>query len=210
MNQNSRLNPDEEGSPVEVPAIMVAGGRPRNPDAMANTISHVSQAFRGIKKPMVAYIGTANGDSLVFFQMMKSMLKMAGAGKVVFVRLANEKPDLEAARNVLSKADVIFLFELTVKINYFSIFGTDSLQEVNSHLFSILQYIGYDNIEQWASYPMGILNVFELIYWLLLALFLSNYTKKSFGHSLGFVANTYGIGLLLWGIFVMYIVLFFS
>ena len=90
----------------EVPAILVAGGRPRDPAAMARMMSH---AFRGLQKPVVAYIGTANGDNPAFFLMMKSMLKSAGAGKIVFVHLAKKNPDLVAARNTLSAADVIFL-----------------------------------------------------------------------------------------------------
>ena len=98
--------PRNEFPPNEVGAILVAGGRPRNPRAMARMMSH---AFRGIEKPLVAYIGTANGDSLAFFQMMKAILKDAGAEKVNFVRLAKKNPDLEAARNVLASADVIFL-----------------------------------------------------------------------------------------------------
>ena len=90
----------------EVPALLVAGGRPRDPEAMARMISRV---FGGIQKPLVAYIGTANGDNPVFFQIMKSMLKKAGAEKVIFVHLAKKKPDLDAARKVLAGADVIFL-----------------------------------------------------------------------------------------------------
>ena len=90
----------------EVPAILVAGGRPRDPAAMARMMSH---AFEGMEKPLVAYIGTANNDSPVFFQMMKAILKKAGANKVTFVRLAKKNPDLDAAKNVLASADLVFL-----------------------------------------------------------------------------------------------------
>ena len=90
----------------ETPAILVAGGRPLNPSAMA---AMMSRAFSGMEKPMVAYIGTANNDNIAFFQIMKSLLKKAGAGKVIFVRLAKKNPDLDAARNVLAGADLIFL-----------------------------------------------------------------------------------------------------
>ena len=98
----------------EIPAVLIAGGRPRDPAAMARMMSHAfareaSLQNAGIEKPVVAYIGTANGDNPAFFQMMKAMLKMAGAGKVVFVRLAKKNPDLDAAKNTLTNADVIFL-----------------------------------------------------------------------------------------------------
>ena len=110
--------------------------------------------------------------------------------------------------NIAIKADIIFLIELVIKINYFSFFEANSLQEVNIHLFSALQYIGINKTEEWLFYPMGVLNIFEIGYWILLSLFLSYYTKESLGASLGFIAKTYGIGLLLWIIFVIYIILY--
>ena len=101
MSQNGIRIPGKE-----IPAVLLAGGRPRNPKAMARMMS---RALEGIRKPELAYIGTANGDDPAFFAMMESLLMEAGAEKVVFVRLAKENSDIDAARNALSKADVIFL-----------------------------------------------------------------------------------------------------
>ena len=111
--------------------------------------------------------------------------------------------------NIAIKADIIFLIELIIKIDYFSLLEVNSLRELDIHLFSALQWMGVNNVKQWLSYPMNVLNIFELTYWVLLTLFLSDYTKKSFGNSLGFVAKTYGVGLLIWVVFVMFIVLNF-
>ena len=90
----------------EIPAIMIAGGRPRDPAIMAAMISH---SFIGIDKPLVAYIGAANNDNLIFFQAMKAILLNAGAKKVNFVHLKKKNPDLEAAKRMLTEADLIFL-----------------------------------------------------------------------------------------------------
>ena len=90
----------------EKPAVLLAGGRPANVADMARMIS---RAFGAVQKPDIAYIGAANGDSLVFNKMMKSLLMRAGAGKIVFVRLAREKIDVDEARDALSSADIIFL-----------------------------------------------------------------------------------------------------
>ena len=95
----------ENGS-REIPAILVAGGKPRDPSALARMMS---RAFTGLEKPHAAYIGTANGDSMAFFQIMKAVLKKAGANKVSFVRLAKENPDLDAVKAILNNADLIFL-----------------------------------------------------------------------------------------------------
>jgi len=95
------------GSAVtEIPALLVAGGRPRDPGIMTAMFSH---AFRELHKPLVAYIGTANGDNPGFFERMGSLLKEAGAGEVVLVRLAKDNPDLDAVKKTLAKADVIFI-----------------------------------------------------------------------------------------------------
>ena len=90
----------------EVPAILLAGGGLKDPGAMARMMS---QGFKSIEKPKAAYIGTANGDNPVFFQMMKALLKKAGADKVTFVHLAKEKPGLDDAKKTLTEADLIFL-----------------------------------------------------------------------------------------------------
>ena len=90
----------------EKPAVLLAGGRPANVAEMARMIS---RAFGAVQKPEIAYIGAANGDSIVFYKMMKSLLMRAGAGKVVFVRLAKEKINIAEVKNILSSSDVVFL-----------------------------------------------------------------------------------------------------
>ena len=90
----------------EIPAVLISGGMPSRPSVI---VGMMSQAFLEMQKPQVAYVGTANGDNPVFFQMMKSLLKKAGAGKVVFVHLAKKKPDLDAAKKALAASDLIFL-----------------------------------------------------------------------------------------------------
>ncbi|MCL2479968.1 MAG: Type 1 glutamine amidotransferase-like domain-containing protein [Treponema sp.] len=90
----------------QVPAMMIAGGRPRDPTAMARMMA---QALAGVHEPEVAYIGTANNDNPAFFQMMKATLKNAGAADVVPVKLAKKNPDVEKSRKILESADIIFL-----------------------------------------------------------------------------------------------------
>lgn len=90
------------------PLFLLAGGRPRDTKSMVLSLSLALKEC-GREKPMVAYIGTANGDSEIFFIAMKSLLKDAGAGEVRLLRLAKNKADISAARKVLETADVIFL-----------------------------------------------------------------------------------------------------
>lgn len=55
-------------------------------------------------------------------------------------------------------------------------------------------------------YPLQVINVFEVIYWLLLAAGLQIFLGKSFGKMFSFVMMTYGIGLLCWIVFVEFMV----
>ena len=109
MNESANATNENTASTTntkEQPVIVIAGGRPNDRSSEENTWA---ETFVGLTKPQVAVIGTANGDSLMFFQMMKSMIQKAGADKVTLVKLAKKKADVEAAKQTLSQADVIFL-----------------------------------------------------------------------------------------------------
>ncbi|MGE5580669.1 MAG: Type 1 glutamine amidotransferase-like domain-containing protein [Bacillota bacterium] len=88
--------------------FLLAGGRPRDPKTM------VSLTARALKEcdspaPRVAYIGTANGDSVPFYLSMKALLREAGAGEVTMVHLAGTGVDLAAAKKALEAADAVYL-----------------------------------------------------------------------------------------------------
>ena len=107
---------------VEKPALLLAGGQRSSVGEMAKSIS---RAFTEGQKTTLAYIGAASGDSYIFFNMMKALLKKAGADKVTFVRLAKEKVDLENIKNTLSSADVVFISGGEVE---------DGMKWLNKHL----------------------------------------------------------------------------
>jgi peptidase E len=93
---------------AERPALLLAGGRPRDPSGTIRTLSRALQECL-VQKPKVAYIGTASGDSVIFFNMIKSLLKKAGAAEVSLVRLAKEGADASAAKRTLERSDIIFI-----------------------------------------------------------------------------------------------------
>lgn len=90
----------------EIPAVLIAGGRPIEAGVIIDLISSAVGKTPGFS---VAYIGAASGDNLAFFAMMRSMLIRAGAGKVTFVRLARKKIDAAAVQDTLDRADVLFI-----------------------------------------------------------------------------------------------------
>jgi len=90
------------------PAFLLAGGNSSNPKSMAPSLARVLQEC-GVQKPRVAYLGVASGDNLIFFRLVKSLLKTAGAGEVFLLRLAKPRVDLSAARQAIEAADAIFI-----------------------------------------------------------------------------------------------------
>ena len=94
------------GSGIGKPAMLLAGGRSDDPQQMVRLLS---QALSSQPNPVIAYIGTANGDSPIYFERMASSLYQAGAKEVLLVSLATDTPALDKAREILSAADTIFL-----------------------------------------------------------------------------------------------------
>lgn len=69
--------------------------------------------------------------------------------------------------------------------------------------FSLLGWVGKANLPELAMAPASFLNVFEVLFWLLLAAGVRQLSEKAKG--LGFVVGTYGVGLVLWCLFLMYL-----
>jgi len=69
--------------------------------------------------------------------------------------------------------------------------------------FSLLGWVGKANLPELAMAPASFLNVFEVLFWVLLAAGVRQLSENAKG--LGFVAGTYGVGLVLWCLFLVYL-----
>ncbi len=54
---------------------------------------------------------------------------------------------------------------------------------------------------------LQLVNLFEIAYWLLLADLLKKIINRPFWKSFEFVLSTYGVGLLIWTVFVVFLTL---
>lgn len=116
------------------------------------------------------------------------------------------------------KAEFVFLLVSILKIVWFYFFQTNYTLEDLQYFYplSALNIVGYKGIDAWFIYPLQVLNLFELAYWLLLAYFIGKlaFTEKDKGKpmDLGFkiVASSYGSALLLWIVVVMFFTLNYS
>lgn len=120
--------------------------------------------------------------------------------------------------NAVVKAEFVFLGVGVLKIVWFYFFETNYTLEDLQYFYplSALNILGYQGLEAWFIYPLQVLNLFELAYWLLLSYFIGKlaFTEKDKGKpmDLGFkiVASSYGSALLLWVVVVMFFTLNYS
>ncbi|AEI50722.1 hypothetical protein [Runella slithyformis] len=109
-------------------------------------------------------------------------------------------------------AEFVFLIPSLLKILWFSIIQTDySLQDLQMfYPLSALHFFDYTNVQPWLIYPLQLLNVFEILYWVLLAKGVSQIIERDFAKSFELVLASYGTGLVLWVTVVMFITVSFT
>ncbi len=123
--------------------------------------------------------------------------------------LSGLKVEFKNLFHVVLQAEFAFLFAVFVKFYWIYVFMSDvSLKTISFFQpLSIINFFSIGEIPKWLVYPMQLVNLFEIGYWLLLAYLLEKIIKKSFWKSFEFVLSTYGIGLLIWAVFVVFLTL---
>ena len=103
-------------------------------------------------------------------------------------------------------ADFVFVFAGIAKLATLIFFkNVTTLSDLQFHPLSLLEALGRSSVEPYFIYSLSLINLFELIYWLVLAWLLTEAIGKSFGQSLKTVTSSYGTGLLLWVLFIMFL-----
>lgn len=111
--------------------------------------------------------------------------------------------------NIVLKAEFVFLLVIIFKTIWFYFFKTNYVLEdiQNFFPFSLLNIIGYKDLETWFIYPFQVINLFEAVYWLVLAFLIGKEINDTTKKGLSIVASSYGIGLLIWVVGVMFFTL---
>ncbi len=99
----------------------------------------------------------------------------------------------------------VFLIPGIVQIIWFSFFvesyTVESLTNFNWHtLLYWIKDLNYDFLK----YPLSVINLYELFFWISLTLLLKRKGEISFWNSLKLVSYTYGLGLFIWVVFVVF------
>lgn len=113
---------------------------------------------------------------------------------------------------VVLSAEFVFLLVPLFKIIRFYFFQSNYTLEDIQYFYplSALNIVGYKGLEPWLIYPFQVLNVFELVYWLILAYFIGKITETNMDRGLKIVTSSYGSALLLWVVVVMFFTLNYS
>ncbi len=109
------------------------------------------------------------------------------------------KIDFGALWRTVLKAELVpivftFLIFILMAFNNFQ-----TLDQMDAyHPFSLISYVKTDNIPKFLYYPISVVSLSEITYWIILSILVKKLINKNFLQSLGFVAKTYGLGLLIW------------
>lgn len=151
---------------------------------------------------------------------ISTLFKVILISTIIFIGalLFERKMDIKNIIYIVIKIEYIFLLPIVYEIIYFKFINATATLEDLQYFYplSALNIVGYQGLESWFIYPLQVLNLFELAYWLLLAYFIGKlaFTEKDKGKpmDLGFkiVASSYGSALLLWVVVVMFFTLNYS
>ncbi len=107
------------------------------------------------------------------------------------------------------KAEFVFLLVFVLKTAWFYFFQQHYTLEDLQYFypFSALSIIGYEDLQPWFIYPLQVANLFEVAYCLILAYLIGRELHVTTQKGLSIVASSYGTGLLIWVVGVMFFTL---
>ena len=108
-------------------------------------------------------------------------------------------------------AEIIPLISSITKTLYFYIYPPNNFEVLqNYNPLGLSSFLKNDTIPKYLLYPIQQLNLFEVGYWLLLAYGIKSLGNVNFKKALKITSLSYGVGLLIWCIFIVFLQLQFS
>ena len=105
-------------------------------------------------------------------------------------------------------ADFVFIIAGIIKLVILIFFkDVRTLDDLQFQPLSLMELFDRSSVEPCFIYPLSLISPFELLYWLVLTVLLSEVIKKPFIKSFKTVISSYGSGLLLWVLFGMFLTL---
>jgi len=104
------------------------------------------------------------------------------------------------------------LIALFVKILWFGFYHTQfTMDELQSFFpLSLINLFDSKTLDVWLVYPIQLVNVFELAYWILLIIGIKKLLNRSWLKSFEMIFLSYGLALIVWVVVIMFLSLNFS
>jgi len=103
-------------------------------------------------------------------------------------------------------AESILLISSIVRILYFYIYPPDNFEALQYfNPLGLISLLKKDSIPKYLLYPIQQLNFFEVGYWLLLAFGIKSFNEINFLKALKITSLSYGVGLAIWSIFIVFL-----
>jgi hypothetical protein len=141
------------------------------------------------------------------------LLKFWVLAGIIFIGLYlfNQKIIYKNCLKITLIAELISVVATLVRIVWLVINKPDNINDIQYFSpLSLTQLINIDNFPKYLFYPLQLFNVFEVAYWLVLAYGVMAFTNWNFKKSVKTVALSYGVGLCIWVLCVVFIQLQFS
>jgi hypothetical protein len=124
------------------------------------------------------------------------------------------KLTFKKAFHIIMVSEIVFFFLALILVKFaWFYYHKDTLTLEYLQFFmplSLINLFELNELDKWFVYPLQTVNLFEISYWVLLASLFAKEIQKSFWKAFEFVLTTYGVGLLIWVIFISFIILNFS
>jgi hypothetical protein len=132
---------------------------------------------------------------------------------VIFIgtMLFENKISFKNCFKIILYAEIIPILSSITKTLYFYIYPPNNLEILqNLNPLGLIRLLNHDTIPKYLLYPIQQLNLFEVGYWLLLAYGINSLGNVDFKKALKITSLSYGVGLLIWCIFIVFLQLQFS
>ncbi|MEM6630110.1 MAG: hypothetical protein AAF694_10585 [Bacteroidota bacterium] len=110
--------------------------------------------------------------------------------------------------SMVLRAELGFAIASLITVGYLALFAElHRLEDLQTfHNFSLLAFVPIgEDINAWYLYPLRVISIFEVLYWVILVKGMQAISKRGFEEIFGLVGRSYGLGLLLWVMLVIFL-----
>lgn len=141
------------------------------------------------------------------------LLKLTMIAGVVFcgIFMFDKDVSFKNVFKVVMIAELVMILAMIFKLVYFIMWPPQSLDDISRFSpLSLTQLIDVNKVPVYFLYPLQQLNLFEVVYWLLITTGISLFAEESFFKGLKITTCSYGVALSIWIVGVIFLQLQFG